>query len=525
TTINITDNETAPTITWSPVSSSASENGGSVQITATLSATSGLASSIAYTVGGTAINGSDYTLSDGTLTIAAGETTGTLTIIVGNDVTDENSETVYVRMVTYTNTTSESTANEYTLTITDDDDPPTISFSPSTSSIAESGGTISITATLSVASEKSISVSYNVTGGTASSSNDYTFNSGTLSFSAGSTSQTFTTTIIEDTIDEDSETIIFGLSSFSNVTIIAGSGANHTLTITDNDNPPTISWSPSTATVSESAGTFTITATLSSASSKDITAAYSISGGTATISTDYSLTTGTITITNGQTSTTISGTLVNDVTDESDETVGLEMTDFGNASGGTTTYTLTIADDDTAPTITSISDQTTTEDLETSEILFTVEDTDGDQITVVVLSGDTSLVPSSASNITLRSSSGGTTYSLLTVAGGENLTLTILPLTNQSGSVMITITATDGVTTPLTTESFMLTVTGINDAPTITSIIDQQVSEETATNELNFTVSDADSDVLAITVTTSNSTLVPSSAGNITLVSSNGTNT
>ncbi|KPA18747.1 Na-Ca exchanger/integrin-beta4 domain protein, partial [Candidatus Magnetomorum sp. HK-1] len=244
--LTITDNETAPTITWSPVSSSVSESGGSVQITATLSASSGMSSSIAYTVGGTATSGSDYTLADGTLTISAGQTTGTVTITVGNDATDEDSETVLVRMVNYTNTTSESTANEYTLTITDDDDAPSISFTPSTGSISESGGTATITATLSLASEKTISVGYTSTGGTATSGSDYTLNSGTLSFSVGATSQTFTATIGDDSIDEDSETVIVGFSSFSNVTETTGSGSSYTLTITDNDDSPTIAWTSAT---------------------------------------------------------------------------------------------------------------------------------------------------------------------------------------------------------------------------------------------------------------------------------------
>ncbi|KPA15145.1 hypothetical protein MHK_004648, partial [Candidatus Magnetomorum sp. HK-1] len=246
TTINITDNETAPTITWSPISSTVSESGGSVQITATLSTTSGLSSSVAYTVGGTASSGSDYTLADGTLTISAGSLTATVSIVLGDDSIDEDNETVYVHMITYTNTSGDGAANEYTLTITDDDNPPTISFNPSTDSITEAGGTVTITATLSLASEKTISVGYTSTGGTATSGSDYTLNSGTLSFSVGATSQTFTATIGDDSIDEDSETVIVGFSSFSNVTETTGSGSSYTLTITDNDDSPTIAWTSAT---------------------------------------------------------------------------------------------------------------------------------------------------------------------------------------------------------------------------------------------------------------------------------------
>ena len=71
-TILVLDNDSPPTISWSPASVSVSENSGSIQLTASFSMVSGLPASIEYTVSGTATNGMDYTLADGTLSIPAG---------------------------------------------------------------------------------------------------------------------------------------------------------------------------------------------------------------------------------------------------------------------------------------------------------------------------------------------------------------------------------------------------------------------------------------------------------------------
>jgi len=127
TTITITDNDTGPTISWSPASASVSDNSGSIQLTASLSMDSGLPASIDYTVSGTATNGTDFNLADGMLSNAEGLTINNLIINLTDDSIDENLETVVVQMVTYTNTSS-GISTKYTLTIIDDDDPPTISF-------------------------------------------------------------------------------------------------------------------------------------------------------------------------------------------------------------------------------------------------------------------------------------------------------------------------------------------------------------------------------------------------------------
>ncbi len=102
------------------------------------------------------------------------------------------------------------------------------------------------------------------------------------------------------------------------------------------------------------------------------------------------------------------------------------------------------------PTISNITDKTTNEDTATGAIPFTVGDVELNpaNLTVTATSSDTTLVP--AGNIAL----GG---------AGANRTIDILPAPNQSGSATITVSVNDGNVT--VEDTFVLTVSAVNDAP------------------------------------------------------------
>lgn len=107
-----------------------------------------------------------------------------------------------------------------------------------------------------------------------------------------------------------------------------------------------------------------------------------------------------------------------------------------------------------APTITDITDKSTPANTATGNISFTIGDTEtaANYLSVTATSSNQTLVPNA--NITL----GGTTAS-------RNINIT--PATNQTGTTTITVTVSDGITT--TSDTFVLTVTAANTAPTITS--------------------------------------------------------
>ncbi|PYM89329.1 MAG: hypothetical protein DME04_26630 [Candidatus Rokuibacteriota bacterium] len=154
----------------------------------------------------------------------------------------------------------------------------------------------------------------------------------------------------------------------------------------------------------------------------------------------------------------------------------------------------------TAPTITPIANQTINEDTATGALSFTVGDaeTAPGSLTVSGSSSNLGLVPNG--NIVF----GGS---------GANRTVTVTPAANQNGTATITVTVSDGqLSTPT---SFLLTVTAVNDPPTITSIANQTTTAGTAVGPLSFTVGDVETPAGSLTVSgsSSNLTLVPT--GNI----------
>ncbi len=190
-------------------------------------------------------------------------------------------------------------------------------------------------------------------------------------------------------------------------------------------------------------------------------------------------------------------------------TVTLSVSDGTTTSTGTFLVTVTPVDD--APTISALSDVTIDEDTPTAPLAFTVNDLDTplESLILTVASDDQTLVPDA--NIVV----GGS---------GANRTLTVTPAANANGGpVTITVSVSDG--TSSATETFDLTVTPVNDPPTISEIGDQSTSEDTPTPAIAFTVFDLETPPaeLIVTVLSSNPSLVP--VENITLGGTNGNRT
>lgn len=104
---------------------------------------------------------------------------------------------------------------------------PTVQFSSSSYTVTQ-GQTATITVTLSASSQQDASVAYATSDGTGQSGVDYTPASGTLTFPAGTTSQSFTVSTMTDP-NGQSVTVNLSLSSPSNATL--GSPSTATLNL------------------------------------------------------------------------------------------------------------------------------------------------------------------------------------------------------------------------------------------------------------------------------------------------------
>jgi hypothetical protein len=147
-----------------------------------------------------------------------------------------------------------------------------------------------------------------------------------------------------------------------------------------------------------------------------------------------------------------------------------------------------------APVLGALAARTIAEDSSVS-IPLSVGDVDTplSALTLSAVSSNLTLVP--ANNITFS----GT---------GSNRTMTITPASNRSGSAGISVRVSDGAFT--ITRSFLLTVTGIADAPTISSIADTTIDEDTEAGPFSFTISDADTPAtkLKLRVASSNTRVI-----------------
>ncbi|MCP4544579.1 MAG: DUF11 domain-containing protein [Chloroflexi bacterium] len=321
-----------------------SEGDGSATITVTLNRASVSTATVGYvTSNGSAAAGDDYTAASGTLTFIPGTTIQTFTVAITNDENYENPETVHLTLNNPVSTVLG--ISSAILVITDNDPMPTVEFSSTAYSVDESNGSATITVTLSTASALTSTVDYTTSDGSATAPDDYTATSGTLTFTAGITSQTFTVDIIPDSTAEPDETITLNLSNPHNATI--GTNNPVTLTINDDDITPTVGFDRVDYTINESDGSATITVTLSAASALTSTVDYTTSDGSATAPDDYTATSGILTFTAGITSQTFTVDIIPDSTAEPDETITLNLSNPHNiVVGSNNPAILTINDDD-----------------------------------------------------------------------------------------------------------------------------------------------------------------------------------
>src|SRR5205814_3929159 len=246
-----------------------------------------------------------------------------------------------------------SGAQQVTAIITDDDPTPSVSFAAASSSGLESVSPATLGVSLSTVSGRTVTVGYSVTGGTATGGGvDYTLAAGTLTFAPGVTTQNISIAVVNDTLDEDDETIQVALSSPTNATL--GATPTHTYTILDDDPLPSLSINDVTVSEGNSGTTnANFTVTLSTASSKTVTVNYATADGTATAPANYvAIPTTTLTFNPGQTAKTITVPVNGDIVDETDETFAVNLSNPTNATLSTVTGTGTIIDDDGPPTVT-----------------------------------------------------------------------------------------------------------------------------------------------------------------------------
>ena len=328
-----------------------------MSFTVSVSAASGKAITVPYTLTGTASGSSDYeTPASTSLSIPAGASSGTIVIKVKGDTLDETDETIIVTLSDPTHATVSSTQGAGTAsgTIKDDDDAPTVSVADAAAVTEGNSGTknMSFTVTLSEASAKAITVPYTLTG-TATGGSDYETPAATsLSIPAGDASGTIVIKVKGDTLYETNETIIVTLVGPTHATVSSVEGAGTaTGTITDDDDKPTATLALSSGSITENGASSTVTATLDGTSSQAVTLTVAAAAVSPAVDGDITLSENkTLTIAAGATVSTgtVTITAVDNDVDAANKTFAVSATaSGGNGVVDPANVTLTVTDDDT----------------------------------------------------------------------------------------------------------------------------------------------------------------------------------
>ena len=193
--------------------------------------------------------------------------------------------------------------------------------------------TYTVTLSLSATADEDTTVKYDIAAITATDGMDFISQSETLTIVSGAKTADIEFSVLGDALDENDETFLISLSSPTNATLSSNFNAT-TVTVTDSDDDSTVGFETEGATVTEDAGIYTAKVKLSTATEKDVSIPFTVSG-LATRNLDYSLlTTSPITVPARSDEVEIQIELLTDSVPEGGETVVIALGTPDNAEQG-----------------------------------------------------------------------------------------------------------------------------------------------------------------------------------------------
>ena len=358
-TLTITEDEPLPEVTLVLTPASISEDGGESRVTARLSGRMSEEVNLAVTASAVApADASVFRLRGSRLRIPARglASTGTVTIAaVSDEVYGPAREVEVTATVSGDSDVKDASA---TLTITEDERLPTVTLVLTPSSISEDGGESRVTAHLDGRMSEEVNLVVTASAVAPADAQDFELSDDPeLTIAAGRLASTGTVTIAA--VDDE----VYGPAREVEVTATVSAGgvtapAAETLTITDDDEEPVVTLVLTPASISEDGGESRVTARLSTAVSEEVRLAVTASAVAPADAQDFELSDDPeLTIAAGRLAST--GTVTIAAVD--DEVYGpareVEVTAAVSAGSGVrdpVAQTLTIIDDEEAPTVTLV---------------------------------------------------------------------------------------------------------------------------------------------------------------------------
>ena len=228
-TVTVSDDD-APAVSFVSPTSSIAEGDGSNDVTVNLSLVAPVGGlTLGYRVTGTATAGSDFTTLSGTLSVAPDATTATIPVVINDDNTPENAETVILTLTGGAGYTLGSSIT-HTLTISNDDGHE-VSFA-SAEDQAREGEDYTVAVHVFPAAVQDKEIEYTISG-TATAEEDYEVLSGTIQVPENTASTLIRIEAIADEEDDSGETVVLTLDQPTDQGLTLGTPSVHTLTILD----------------------------------------------------------------------------------------------------------------------------------------------------------------------------------------------------------------------------------------------------------------------------------------------------
>ncbi len=513
-TLTIVDDEGPPgvTVMLNPSSIAESGTGNVATVTARLTHPSSAATTLTVTpVSGVFTVGSGTA---GTVAIAAGATTSTdfaLVIAVGNTTDEPNRTAPVTGTVTNARATADMTTMPVTgatLTLTDDDDAPTVGLFLAPSTVSENGGVATVAASLSHFSSEPSTVTVTPVPGayTVGTPAAYVIPAGQDVVASGTA--TVLVTAVDNTIHEGSAGRTTTVTATFNNPHGAGAVNGAALILTDDETRPTAALVLTPAAIAENGGVATVTATLSGRSSQAVTLTVGTTVGMGADAADFTQSGTTLMIAAGATTST--GAVTVTAADNNVASGNKQVTVSGTAAGGNgvaapTDATLTLTDDDTPQAALVLTPGSIGENGGIATVTATLDRQVAAAVTVTVSA--TAVAPAVAGDFTLS-----TTPRLLFAANATTSTgtVTLTAVTNETDApnkrVTVSGMAADGAGTggvDLTNDppDVTLTITDDDPAPNAAlTLTPSTIATETGSSTVQATLDRPSSEPTTVTV-------------------------
>ncbi|ALG68759.1 Calx-beta domain-containing protein [Beggiatoa leptomitoformis] len=356
---NAVSSSTAGILQFSTALTTVNETAGTANVSVTRTGGTQGTVSVSYsTKDGTAVAGSDYTLTQGSLSWANGDGEAkTVSIPVLTDNLTEGNELFTISLANPTGNALLGTISNANIKLLDGTGNPStttvseagaVQFEFSSYAVNENDGNLTVNVKRVSGTKGDVRVNYSAQNSTAVNGQDFVLSSGLLVWADGNSDvKTISITLQDDLVAEQNESFVLKLSTPTNG-LVLGTPSETTITLRDND-ATRIQFSSSDFLVNENQGFAYITVTRQGSSQGRITVDYKTTSNTAIDNQDYQGGAGMLVWEDGDASTKRFSIAINDDTFvEEAETFRIALSNLtGNgALGSPAEAVITIKDND-----------------------------------------------------------------------------------------------------------------------------------------------------------------------------------